>query len=243
MKTKKVKANARGETRSEVLRAAGEVFAEKGYRDATIAEICRRAGANIAAVNYYFGSKEGLYAEAWRAAFEAGLAKHPPDGGVAPGAAPEDRLRARMTALLRRVLDPDTREFDIMRREMSDPTGLLQEAQRNLIGSIRKGTFAILREMLGPKASLGQVVLATMTVMSPVLHAVHRIRHARALRDADLDGDDLFPIRDIQPLIDHTMRFCLAGIRRMREGIEAGDWPDMELPADFVAGHKELLGA
>ncbi|RXF57379.1 TetR family transcriptional regulator, partial [Enterococcus faecalis] len=33
---------------------------------ATVAEICARAGANIAAVNYYFGGKVALYQEAWR---------------------------------------------------------------------------------------------------------------------------------------------------------------------------------
>ncbi|MBW2127416.1 MAG: helix-turn-helix transcriptional regulator [Deltaproteobacteria bacterium] len=37
--------------------SACEVFAEKGYRAATIADICGRAKANVAAVNYYFGDK------------------------------------------------------------------------------------------------------------------------------------------------------------------------------------------
>ena len=39
------------ETRRQLLEAAGVVFAERGFRDATVREICRRAGANIAAVN------------------------------------------------------------------------------------------------------------------------------------------------------------------------------------------------
>jgi len=38
-------------TRQNLLTAASEIFADKGYRDATIAEICERAGTNIAAVN------------------------------------------------------------------------------------------------------------------------------------------------------------------------------------------------
>src|SRR5215472_3413394 len=49
-------------TRSELLEAAGQVFAEKGFERATGREICARAGANPAAVNYYFGGMEGLYA-------------------------------------------------------------------------------------------------------------------------------------------------------------------------------------
>jgi AcrR family transcriptional regulator len=47
-------------TRGQLLKSACKVFAEKGYREATIAEICEKAGANIAAVNYYFRDKESL---------------------------------------------------------------------------------------------------------------------------------------------------------------------------------------
>ena len=49
------------ETKEAILENACKVFAEKGYRDATHAEICRCAGTNVASINYYFGSKENLY--------------------------------------------------------------------------------------------------------------------------------------------------------------------------------------
>ena len=48
------------ETRRRLLEAACQVFGEKGYRDATNAEVCEKAGANIAAINYHFGSKQAL---------------------------------------------------------------------------------------------------------------------------------------------------------------------------------------
>ena len=54
------------ETRSRILNSACELFAEKGYRGARVADICERAGANVAAVNYYFGDKAALYTEAWQ---------------------------------------------------------------------------------------------------------------------------------------------------------------------------------
>ena len=49
------------EIRQRLLEAAGEVFAARGFREATIREICERAKANGAAVNYHFGEKEQLY--------------------------------------------------------------------------------------------------------------------------------------------------------------------------------------
>ncbi len=46
------------ETRQRLIEAVGEVFAERGFRAATVRDICQRAQANVAAVNYYFGDKE-----------------------------------------------------------------------------------------------------------------------------------------------------------------------------------------
>ncbi len=60
------------DTRANLLDAAGRVFAERGYQSATIREICRKAGANVASVNYTFGDKMGLYTEVLRRPVRAG---------------------------------------------------------------------------------------------------------------------------------------------------------------------------
>lgn len=48
-------------TRRQILGTAVRLFAEHGYTDTTSKMICREAGVNIAAVNYYFGSRDDLY--------------------------------------------------------------------------------------------------------------------------------------------------------------------------------------
>ena len=60
-------------TRAAILEAAKKLFAAKGFGAATVRDICTEAGANIALVSRYFGSKSELYAEVCRSLFD-GLA-------------------------------------------------------------------------------------------------------------------------------------------------------------------------
>lgn len=48
------------DTREALLDAAESLFAEQGLQAASLRAITQRAGANLAAVHYHFGSKEGL---------------------------------------------------------------------------------------------------------------------------------------------------------------------------------------
>src|SRR5881394_3293278 len=100
------------ETRQRLLKAAGEVFAEQGFRRATVREICTRAGANIAAINYHYRDKEGLYTEVMQSGVATAIGKYPPDMGLEAGfAAPaEQRLHAFVRSLLYRLLNegPDS---------------------------------------------------------------------------------------------------------------------------------------
>ncbi len=47
-------------TTDKILQAAAALFAEQGFNDTTMRQITARAGVNLAAVNYHFGSKDRL---------------------------------------------------------------------------------------------------------------------------------------------------------------------------------------
>ena len=85
------------------------MFAEAGFRNATVREICRRAGANIAAINYHFGDKETLYLEVLRYAHGKALEKYPPLLDVPADAPPEKKLRAFVHSFLLRIFDKGRR--------------------------------------------------------------------------------------------------------------------------------------
>ncbi|WFE35677.1 TetR/AcrR family transcriptional regulator [Micromonospora sp. WMMD975] len=58
------------DTRTQILDAAEHLFAEHGYRGASIRAITDRAGANLAAIGYHFGSKAELLAAVARRVIE-----------------------------------------------------------------------------------------------------------------------------------------------------------------------------
>ena len=210
------------DTQSRLLNSACEVFAEKGYRETTLAEICERANANIAAVNYYFRDKATLYAEAWRRSFQRSLEIYPADGKVPPGAPPEERLRGRIQSILQRIADPQSFEFDILYKELVNQTGLLSDVMQESIEPIRRGLFALMRELLGEKATDLQVQLCQMSIRAQCFDLIIREQHRKqSLEGKKLSGPPFLNV-DVAVLADHILRFSLAGIREMRREIENG---------------------
>jgi TetR/AcrR family transcriptional regulator, regulator of cefoperazone and chloramphenicol sensitivity len=201
-------------TRERLIAAASEVFSEKDYNVATIADICDRAGVNIAAVNYHFGDKEALYREAWRNSFRASLEAHP--AHVSEEAPPDERLRRLIEALLHRVSDERNRGFLIVQRELANPTGLLEEVMETEILPIHLRMEAVVRELLGAGSSETDLQFCTVSIvnqcMSPTL----------ARRSGGFRGgrDSSFPPRidDIDAYADHVVRFSLGGIRAILSG-------------------------
>lgn len=49
--------------KTEILVAARKLFAEFGFEGTSTRQIAKESGANMAMINYYFGSKEGVFLE------------------------------------------------------------------------------------------------------------------------------------------------------------------------------------
>lgn len=206
----------RESTREKILTAACRVFAEKGYSGASVTEICKSAGANIAAISYYFGGKESLYQQAWQHAHDRIAAAVPPDGGVAPDRPAPERLRGRIRAALQRSLLDEATEFGIMRNEMASPTGLLHQVIKDTIQPLRTATQALLRELLGPASTEQDIELCEVCVVAPWMHLTHH-RQARQHRGLG----PIFDKENLDEMVDHFVAYALGGIKAVRNQIEA----------------------
>jgi AcrR family transcriptional regulator len=200
-------------TQRHLLEAAGEVFAEVGFRDATVREICRRAGANIAAVNYHFGDKENLYAEVLRYSHAKALAKHPPMMDLPDCAPPEKKLRAFVHSLLLRIFDkgPTAWHGKLMSREMIEPSAaldsLVEERMRPMAAQLTK----IVAEILGASPNDERVRLCSLSVVSQCVFYNHCGPVVARLFPNKLPQD----AESIEKLADHVTKFSLSAMKHL----------------------------
>ncbi|HXC97896.1 MAG TPA: CerR family C-terminal domain-containing protein [Verrucomicrobiae bacterium] len=199
-------------TRQHLLEAAGQVFAEVGFRAATVREICERAGANIAAVNYHFGDKEQLYRAVLQETYQAAIKKYPADYGLRANATAEERLRAFVHSLLLRIFSegPSARHGKLMAREMMEPTGALDAIVREDIRPMSALLVSIVSELLGAEADDATKRLCANSVVSQALF-YHHCRPVVVRIHPDLKFDRA----GIERLTEHITRFSLAAITNL----------------------------
>ncbi|MCB1205010.1 MAG: CerR family C-terminal domain-containing protein [Verrucomicrobiae bacterium] len=127
------------EARKErILAAAAVVFAKGGFAAGNVREISRRARVNVASINYYFGSKEGLYRELLVASHQQALQQERPvkleDGRDAREALGNWIAFCLRFVLLKRPSHPVLGK--LMAHEMRQPTAALNELVKLIVRPI-----------------------------------------------------------------------------------------------------------
>jgi TetR/AcrR family transcriptional regulator, regulator of cefoperazone and chloramphenicol sensitivity len=203
-------ARADQQTRSALLETAGQVFAEKGFDGATGKEICRRAGANVAAINYYFGSMRGLYAATLWEAHSRLVTFDALSSAVAQKADPRAQLRAIISLFIETLTGPVASSWvlRVIAREVTSPSAALDVLrQKELLPKTR-----VLRQVVGQLMGLPEnhpaVARGCLNVMGPcfMLLIGDRQTLARAFPQIGLKPSDA------PALVRHMVRFALAGL-------------------------------
>jgi AcrR family transcriptional regulator len=194
------------------------VFAAEGYRKATIEQICRRAGANIAAVNYHFGDKEKLYAEVFAYADRCATEAHPVDLSRRRGGLPEERLQRQIEALIGRLFDRGRPAWHarLMAQEMVEPTAVLDRRVNDRIRATYDDLAAVVRELIGAQASDETVRLCVFSILGQCVFYRHSAPIITRLHPT-FDAADEAP-----RLAAHVTRFSLEAIRALRSCAQKG---------------------
>jgi len=201
-------------TRHKLLEAAGRVFADRGYDSATVREICRLAQANVAAVNYHFRDKQGLYTEVLNQMTKAAQLERM-SAVIDKSAPPEEILRrvikVRMHGLRTERL-PDW-HFRIVAREFAHPT----PAMSKMIDKVSRPLYERLLELVGEIILLPPnhetTRLCTQSVWGQIfLYALACPVLIKLWPEMKMTPEHL------ERIADHIADFSLAYLRQIRSG-------------------------
>jgi TetR/AcrR family transcriptional regulator, regulator of cefoperazone and chloramphenicol sensitivity len=199
-------------TRERILEAAGEVFAENGFRYATVRDICEKANVNIAAVNYHFGDKENLYISALKYWREVAFQKYPLDLRIDGQKAPEEHLRAFIRSFLYRILEEGQYSWfgKIVAKEYMEPTKALDILVQETIQPTFKFLSSIAQQMFEKPATEETIRFCCFSIVSQCLffvYAKHVIKK--------LFYQDNFRAEEIESIANHITCFSIEAIKSL----------------------------
>lgn len=192
-----------------ILETAGEIFAEQGFRNTTVREICKRCKVNLAAINYYFGDKDHLYLACLKYYHSIATQKVPYNFGVNSSATPKEKLSTFIQTFIYRLLEEGKKTLfgKLLAREYFEPTGALDI----LIEESIKPSFyllsSIVREVLGDNCTEKKVELCTMSISGQCLY----FRNAQPIIFR-LWKKEAFSEEDIKEIAEHIINFSLKAL-------------------------------
>jgi len=198
------------DTRIRILETAASIFAEHGFAATTIRHICSKAQVNLAAVNYHFGSKEGLYRETIRFLRARAYERYPITYGLVSDASPEQQLRAFVRSfLLPTSFDERTQEFGtIVMREMVEPTAaldmMLDEGIRSLFGQL----VGIVSDLLPEDTDAETILASARSIISQCLFYLF----SRSVISR-MSPEEKFGLEDLDRVSGQILLFSLSALK------------------------------
>lgn len=198
--------SANTETRQRLLLAAEEVFAAKGYDAASVREICKRAQANVAAINYHFGDKETLYVESVKYAHACSMAQsHLFEHHAETN--PKDQLVEFIRSMVRAMHGPiRPSSLQLLMRELSHPSPASTAVVKEYIQPMAHGLGSIIQTLL-PDVDKSKRMMICFSIVGQALY----YRQNRVVSQL-LFGHEAVDALDVNKVTEHILQFTLAAL-------------------------------
>jgi AcrR family transcriptional regulator len=211
----------KSKTRTRLISAASKIFADKGYREATVAEICEAADANIAAVNYHFGDKSNLYREVWAYLFAEEAVRQPLSADFSEMGT-EAWLRFFIRSRVENIFDTGFagRLPRLLHREMGEPTEMHESLFQTHLKPTREIVKSAIKSLIGPEITEDQLKLAVLNFMG--LHIFLNVGHQKAEKGELPEGPKhrLPSFEDPAELANQVETFAIGGLLATRDLIK-----------------------
>lgn len=203
----------KNDVKRSIMVAAAEIFAENGYRHGTIREIAKKAGVNVAAVNYYFGNKELLYQEVMNSWTEDVFRKYPFLEPEDYSLKPEARLRRFVDSTLGKLFDEDTMPW-FGKLFVQMVTSEKEEQSEELVRSIYRPSVEVLAEILKelvPEAAGEEIEFMASAIIGQCVFYYSNRSMIRMVFPGEQEK-----MRDIAWLGEQITKFSLAAVKGYR---------------------------
>ena len=204
---------ASADTRQRLIDAAAKLFADKGFQNVTVREICKASTANVAAVNYHFGDKAGLYRAVVTYAIEVMRETNELSQRAGDGLSPEEQIRGFVRVFVTRLTGdgPTSWIHRLMAREMEHPTEALEQVMTHVVKPRLEYLAGVAGQVMGLPASDPRVKRCIGSLQMQCLLAVRRIPPA-------IEKTFGPAMRDVDAAIDHIADFSIGGMKAIAAG-------------------------
>lgn len=195
-------------TKARIIEAAGKLFAEYGYAETTSKQICEAANTNITAVNYHFGSRDGLYEVIAQRVSEYMLDTDFLSKLIEMEVSPGEKLKI----FIRYMCNSDYGRWErrLWAREIVSPSPIwVRQIHEYSFPKFEK-VLRILGDLTGIPAESCDLHFCFLCIMSPVMMLL--IAH----HDRNSPCSDYSPARliDRDQLADNVIEFVFAGLEK-----------------------------
>src|SRR5258708_2320946 len=207
---RKRKAGAARATPDQLIDAAGRVFADRGYHATTRRRICKRSGANLAAVNYHFGDKQGLYLAVLKRSVRASKIEVF-QNVIEQQAPPEKILREFIKLRLQSSMRTDLPDwhFRLMVHEFAQPSPVLTRVINEVTLPLYQRMRGLVGKIMGLPPDDERTRLCLHSVMGQIfLYVMQRQFLTRLWPELTMSPEQ------IERIADHIADFSLAYMKQ-----------------------------
>jgi len=202
-------------TKERILKAAGDIFGHEGFKSTTIRRIAEAAQANVAAINYHFRDKEGLYAAVLEHVFHTGFTKFPSDLGIGPDVPPERQLLFFIKGMFYRLLSSEgwgglSGHGRLIARELLDPSPAFEAILEQYIKPHKDRLLTIIIAIIGKDPGPERLLPCAISVIGQCIYYAVAGSIIKKISEEDA------PIEtNLDRLATFVWRFSLGGIEKI----------------------------
>lgn len=199
---------ASADTRQRLIDAAAKLFADRGFENVPVREICKASQANVAAVNYHFGDKAGLYRAVVMFAIQVMQETNELSQRAGDGQSPEDQIRGFVRVFVGRLTgdNPNAWIHRLMAQEMQRPTEALDLVMTEVVQPRLEYLCGVAGTIMSLPPGDPRVKRCVASLQSQCLLAARRI-------PTSLEKAWGPAMRDVETAVNHIADFSIGGMK------------------------------